>query len=129
MIGYRRTMTQLNAGSGPQPDPMGGHTVPRYFGGSTAGHSQAQFGGPSPASRPATTAFGCLTIALFVVGAMLLIGPFGLFVLGGGGNTDRFMEQMSGSFITGAVLIVIAIVVLLFAGRANRSNTSVPGPR
>lgn len=119
-------MTQLKGGSGPQPDPMGGHAVPRYFGGSTAGYVPAQLGEQKP---PGTTAFGCLAIALFVIGAMLLIGPFGLFLLGGGGNTDRFMEQMSGSFITGAVLVAIAIVVLLLAGRANRSRTNVAGPR
>lgn len=73
-------------------------------------------GGPARARKNPLATF-CIWAGsiLCVFGGLILILPFGLFILGGGGNTQRFYEQMAGFFITGGVLFVIGFV-LIFLG-------------
>lgn len=52
-------------------------------------------------------------LILCLVGIMILALPLGLFVLGGGGNTGRFLHEIVGILTTGLVVIIAGSVLLV----------------
>lgn len=67
--------------------------------------------GARPASRKGLW-FGVAGGAVLVgLGIVILMSPPLLFVLGGGGNVERFNEQMAGINTTGVVVMMIGVLV------------------
>lgn len=51
---------------------------------------------------------------LALLGVLMLIAPFGLFLLGGGGNTTSFLDDMTGIWIMGFLCLAIAAAAVIF---------------
>ena len=114
MLQYREGMTQY---MGDPSAPGGQPPVPMWQ-------------PPRPASS-ALKSWGIVGLIigplLLILGSLILVAPFGLFILGGGGNTGTFVSAMSGFFVTGGVfcLLGIAILVLGIVGVSVGSRKSV----
>lgn len=83
-------------------------------------------GAPSPQSETSRTVLIVLMLGLGALtccgGACIAGAPFGLFLLGGGGDTDAFADFARGPVIIGAIFMVLALLPLavgavLFARR------------
>jgi len=51
---------------------------------------------------------------LLVLAVLILIAPMALFILGGGGDTDRFAAFARGFFTTSAVVGALGLISLVF---------------
>lgn len=114
-------MTQPNpdAGQGPHqptagarypagpPIPPGHH--PAY--GAPPNHLQPGF--PAARNRRGIAAI-VAGVILLAVALVVLVLPFGLFILGGGGDTEKFGEMQDRFLIASAVLGLLGLGVLTF---------------
>lgn len=71
---------------------------------------------PPPGSPPSgwTTGGGILALVLGVIicccGGCIAASPYGLFLVGGGGNTDAFEEFARGPLGVGLIVAALAVV-------------------
>ncbi|MFF0344748.1 hypothetical protein [Kribbella sp. NPDC004875] len=70
--------------------------------------------GASGARRRPGVAGVVAGIILLGVALVVLILPFGLFLLGGGGDSEAFSAMLRGFVIAAAVIGVLALAVLTF---------------
>ncbi|NIK54299.1 hypothetical protein [Kribbella shirazensis] len=130
-------MTQPNAdaGQGQQPPIAGAHG--HYPAGPIAPGQQHPYGAQQnhfqpgipvtpPRKRRGSTAVAAGVI-LLAVALVVLVLPFGLFILGGGGDTEKFGEMQNRFMIASAAFALLGLAVLTFgvaAAVASRRHRS-----
>jgi ABC-type Na+ efflux pump permease subunit len=81
-----------------------------------------QQSGVSDARRRGGVAGVVAGVVLLGVALLVLILPFGLFLLGGGGDGDRFSEILKGFLIAAAVIAALGVAALTFGIAAVSSS-------
>lgn len=114
-------MTQPNpdAGQGQHqptpgnPYPAGPPIPPGHYSAHGAPPNHLQPGFPAARSRRGRAAI-VAGVILLAVALVVLVLPFGLFILGGGGDTEKFGEMLRGFLIASAVFGLLGLGVLTF---------------
>ncbi|WP_427892843.1 hypothetical protein ACQHIV_08065 [Kribbella sp. GL6] len=70
---------------------------------------------PTPSGQPRRTGMTSLVVGgvVLALAFVIMVMPYGLFVLGGGGDTESFGELVRGFLVTGSVVGAIGLVPLL----------------